>query len=90
MLILMGETLKMLEDEKRRLKEERKKKRGLLDGVDVAGEVLNDLIGAIYIGAFVMLILSVAKLIETGNFRYGAAVIPFAAIIFGLMVWNEL
>ena len=49
MLILMGETLKMLEDEKRRLKEERKKKRGLLEGIDVAGEVLNDLIGAIYI-----------------------------------------
>ena len=90
MLILMGETLKMLEDEKRRLKEERKKKRGLLDGVDVAGEVLNDLIGAIYIGAFLMLIISVAKLIETGNFRYGAAVIPFAAIILGLMVWNEV
>ena len=85
----MGETLKMLEDEKRRLKEERRKKRGLLDGIDVSGEVLNDLIGAIYIGAFLMLIISVAKMIETGNFRYGAAVIPFAAIIFGLMVWNE-
>jgi len=77
----------MLEQE---LKERRKKhKRGLLEGIDVAGEVLNDLIGAIYIGAFVMLILSVAKMIETGNFMYGAAVIPFAAIIFGLMVWNE-
>lgn len=89
MQILMGETWKMIEQEKRRMKEERKKKRGLLDGVDVAGEVLNDFIGAIYIGAFVMLILSVAKMIETGNFRYGAAVIPFAAIIFGLMVLNE-
>ena len=85
----MGETLKMLEDEKRRLKEEQRKKRGLLEGIDVAGEVLNDLIGAIYIGAFLMLIISVAKMIETGNFHYGAAVIPFAAIIFGLMVWNE-
>ena len=88
MLILMGETLKMLEQEKNERR--KKEKRGLLEGIDVAGEVLNDLIGAIYIGAFVMLILSVAKLIETGNFRYGAAVIPFAAIIFGLMVWNEL
>lgn len=85
----MGATWKMLEDEKRRLKEEQRKKRGLLEGIDVCGEVLNDLIGTIYIGAFVMLILSVAKLIETGNFRYGAAVMPFAAIIFGLMVWNE-
>ena len=82
--------MKMLEDEKRRLKEERKKKRGLLEGIDVAGEVLNDLIGAIYIGAFLMLIISVAKMIETVNFRYGAAVIPFAAIILGLMVWNEV
>jgi hypothetical protein len=79
----------MLENEKRRLKEERRKKRGLLDGIDVCGEVLNDLIGAIYIGAFLMLIISVAKMIETGNFSYGAAVIPFAAIIFGLMGWNE-
>ena len=80
--------MKMLEQEKN---ERRKKgKRGLLEGIDVAGEVLNDLIGAIYIGAFLMLIISVAKMIETGNFRYGAAVIPFAAIIFGLMVWNEL
>ena len=87
MLILTGETLKMLEQEKNERR--KKEKRGLLEGIDVAGEVLNDLIGAIYIGAFVMLILSVAKLIETGNFRYGAAVIPFAAIIFGLMVWNE-
>ena len=85
----MGATWKMLEDEKRRLKEEQRKKRGLLEGIDVAGEVLNDLIGAIYIGAFLMLIISVAKMIETGNFMYGAAVIPFAAIIFGLMVWNE-
>ena len=77
----------MLEQEKN---ERRKKgKRGLLEGIDVAGEVLNDLIGAIYIGAFLMLIISVAKMIETGNFRYGAAVIPFATIIFGLMVWNE-
>ena len=88
MLILTGETLKMLEQEKNERR--KKEKRGLLEGIDVAGEVLNDLIGAIYIGAFVMLILSVAKLIETGNFRYGAAVIPFAAIIFGLMVWNEV
>lgn len=39
----------MLEDEKRRLKEEQRKKRGLLEGIDVCGEVLNDLIGAIYI-----------------------------------------
>ena len=88
MLILTGETLKMLEQEKNERR--KKEKRGLLEGIDVAGEVLNDLIGGIYIGSFVMLILSVAKLIETGNFRYGAAVIPFAAIIFGLMVWNEL
>ena len=88
MLILTGETLKMLEQEKNERR--KKEKRGLLEGIDVAGEVLNDLIGAIYIGAFLMLIISVAKLIETGNFRYGAAVIPFAAIIFGLMVWNEL
>ena len=88
MLILTGETLKMLEQEKNERR--KKEKRGLLEGIDVAGEVLNDLIGAIYIGAFVMLILSVAKLIETENFRYGAAVIPFAAIILGLMVWNEL
>ena len=88
MLILMGETLKMLEQEKNERR--KKEKRGLLEGIDVAGEVLNDLIGGIYIGSFVMLILSVAKLIETGNFRYGAAVIPFAAIIFGLMVWNEV
>ena len=88
MLILTGETLKMLEQEKNERR--KKEKRGLLDGIDVAGEVLNDLIGGIYIGSFVMLILSVAKLIETGNFRYGAAVIPFAAIIFGLMVWNEV
>ena len=83
----MGETLKMLEQEKNERR--KKEKRGLLEGIDVAGEVLNDLIGAIYIGAFLMLIISVAKMIETGNFRYGAAVIPFAAIIFGLMVWNE-
>ena len=84
----MGATWKMLEQEKN---ERRKKgKRGLLEGIDVAGEVLNDLIGAIYIGAFLMLVISVAKMIETGNFRYGAAAIPFAAIIFGLMVWNEL
>ena len=87
MLILTGETLKMLEQEKNERR--KKEKRGLLEGIDVAGEVLNDLIGAIYIGAFLMLIISVAKLIETGNFRYGAAVIPFAAIIFGLMVWSE-
>jgi len=79
--------LKMLEQEKNERR--KKEKRGLLEGIDVAGEVLNDLIGAIYIGAFLMLIISVAKMIETGNFRYGAAVIPFAAIIFGLMVWNE-
>ena len=84
----MGETLKMLEQEKNERR--KKEKRGLLEGIDVAGEVLNDLIGAIYIGAFLMLIISVAKMIETGNFRYGAAVIPFAAIIFGLMVWNEI
>lgn len=84
----MGETLKMLEQEKNERR--KKEKRGLLEGIDVAGEVLNDLIGAIYIGAFLMLIISVAKMIETGNFRYSAAVIPFAAIIFGLMVWNEL
>ena len=58
----------MLEDEKRRLKEEQRKKRGLLEGIDVAGEVLNDLIGAIYIGAFLMLIISVAKMIETNEF----------------------
>ena len=77
----------MLEQEKNERR--KKEKRGLLEGVDVAGEVLNDLIGAIYIGAFLMLIISVAKMIETGNFLYGAAVIPFAAIIFGLMVWNE-
>ena len=77
----------MLEQEKNERR--KKEKRGLLEGVDVAGEVLNDLIGAIYIGAFLMLIISVAKMIETENFRYGAAVIPFAAIIFGLMVWNE-
>ena len=77
----------MLEQEQNERR--KKKKRGLLEGIDVAGEVLNDLIGAIYIGAFLMLIISVAKMIETGNFRYGAAVIPFAAIIFGLMVWNE-
>lgn len=81
--------MKMLEDEKRRLKEEQRKKRGLLEGIDVAGEVLNDLIGAIYIGAFLMLIISVAKMIETGNFMYGAAVIPFATVIFGLMALNE-
>ena len=87
MLILTGETLKMLEQEKNERR--KKEKRGLLEGIDVAGEVLNDLIGAIYIGAFLMLIISVAKMIETGNFRYGAAVIPFAAIIFGLMVWTE-
>ena len=78
----------MLEQEKNERR--KKEKRGLLEGIDVCGEVLNDLIGAIYIGAFLMLIISVAKMIETGNFRYGAAVIPFAAIIFGLMVWNEL
>lgn len=84
----MGATWKMLEQEKNERR--KKEKRGLLEGIDVAGEVLNDLIGAIYIGAFLMLIISVAKMIETGNFRYGAAVIPFAAIIFGLMVWNEL
>ena len=83
----MGATWKMLEQEKNERR--KKEKRGLLEGIDVAGEVLNDLIGAIYIGAFLMLIISVAKMIETGNFRYGAAVIPFAAIIFGLMVWNE-
>ena len=88
MLILTGETLKMLEQEKNERR--KKEKRGLLEGIDVAGEVLNDLIGATYIGAFLMLIISVAKMIETGNFRYGAAVIPFAAIIFGLMVWNEV
>ena len=88
MQIPMGETWKMLEQEKNERR--KKEKRGLLEGIDVAGEVLNDLIGAIYIGAFLMLIISVAKMIETGNFRYGAAVIPFAAIIFGLMVWNEL
>ena len=76
--------MKMLEQEKNERR--KKEKRGLLEGIDVCGEVLNDLIGAIYIGAFLMLIISV----ETGNFRYGAAVIPFAAIIFGLMVWNEL
>ena len=79
--------MKMLEQEKNERR--KKEKRGLLEGIDVAGEVLNDLIGAIYIGAFLMLIISVAKMIETGNFLYGAAVIPFAAIIFGLMVWNE-
>lgn len=79
--------MKMLEQEKNERR--KKEKRGLLEGIDVAGEVLNDLIGAIYIGAFLMLIISVAKMIETENFRYGAAVIPFAAIIFGLMVWNE-
>ena len=79
--------MKMLEQEKNERR--KKEKRGLLEGIDVAGEVLNDLIGAIYIGAFLMLIISVAKMIETGNFMYGAAVIPFAAIIFGLMVWNE-
>ena len=78
----------MIEQEKNERR--KKEKRGLLEGIDVAGEVLNDLIGAIYIGAFLMLIISVAKLIETGNFRYGAAVIPFAAIIFGLMVWSQL
>ena len=83
----MGATWKMLEQEKNERR--KKEKRGLLEGIDVCGEVLNDLIGAIYIGAFLMLIISVAKMIETGNFRYGAAVIPFAAIIFGLMVWNE-
>ena len=77
----------MLEQEKNERR--KKEKRGLLEGIDVAGEVLNDLIGAIYIGAFLMLIISVAKMIETGNFMYGAAVIPFASIIFGLMVWNE-
>ena len=88
MQIPMGETLKMLEQEKNERR--KKEKRGLLEGIDVCGEVLNGLIGAIYIGAFLMLIISVAKMIETGNFRYGAAVIPFAAIIFGLMVWNEL
>ena len=77
----------MLEQEKN--ERSKKEKRGLLEGIDVAGEVLNDLIGAIYIGAFLMLIISVAKMIESGNFRYGAAVIPFAAIILGLMVWNE-
>ena len=80
--------MKMLEQEKNERR--KKEKRGLLEGIDVAGEVLNDLIGAIYIGSFLMLIITVAKMIETGNFRYGAAVIPFAAIIFGLMVWNEL
>ena len=79
--------MKMLEQEKNERR--KKEKRGLLEGIDVAGEVLNYLIGAIYIGAFLMLIISVAKMIETGNFMYGAAVIPFAAIIFGLMVWNE-
>jgi len=79
--------LKMLEQEKNERR--KKEKRGLLEGIDVCGEVLNDIIGAIYIGAFLMLIISVAKMIESGNFRYGAAVIPFAAIIFGLMVWNE-
>ncbi len=79
----------MLEQEKEE-RRKNKKKRGLLEGIDVCGEVLNDLIGTIYIGAFLMLIISVAKLIETGNFRYGAAAIPFAAIIFGLMVWNEV
>ena len=84
----MGATWKMLEQEKNERR--KKEKRGLLEGIDVAGEVLNDLIGAIYIGAFLMLIISVAKMIETGNFRYGAAVIPFAAIIFGLMAWSEL
>ena len=88
MQIPTGETLKMLEQEKNERR--KKEKRGLLEGIDVAGEVLNDLIGAIYIGSFLMLIISVAKMIETGNFRYGAAVIPFAAIILGLMVWNEL
>ena len=77
----------MLEQEKNERR--KKEKRGLLEGIDVCGEVLNDIIGAIYIGAFLMLIISVAKMIESGNFRYGAAVIPFAAIIFGLMVWNE-
>lgn len=79
--------MKMLEQEKNERR--KKEKRGLLEGIDVCGEVLNDIIGAIYIGAFLMLIISVAKMIESGNFRYGAAVIPFAAIIFGLMVWNE-
>ena len=77
----------MLEQEKNERR--KKEKRGILEGIDVCGEVLNDLIGAIYIGAFLMLIISVAKMIETGNFMYGTAVIPFAAIIFGLMVWNE-
>ena len=80
--------MKMLEQEKNERR--KKEKRGLLEGIDVAGEVLNDLIGAIYIGSFLMLIITVLKMIETENFRYGAAVIPFAAIIFGLMVWNEI
>ena len=55
--------MKMLEQEKNERR--KKEKRGLLEGIDVAGEVLNDLIGAIYIGAFLMLVISVAKMIET-------------------------
>lgn len=87
MRILTGEIWKMLEQEKNERR--KKRKRGLLEGVDVEGEVLNDLIGAVYIGSFIMLIASVIGFAETMNLRYAIAIAPFAVIIFVLLLMNE-
>lgn len=88
MRTLTGGIWKMLEREKERLKEENRK-RGLLDGVDTAGTILENLIGAIYIGSFLMLFASVIGFAETMNLRYAIAIVPFAVIIFVLLLVNE-
>lgn len=88
MRTLMGEIWKMLEREKRELRE-KNRKRGLLDGVDTAGAILENLIGAIFIGSFLMLVASVIGFAETMNLRYAIAIVPFAVIIFGLLLMNE-
>lgn len=77
----------MLEREKDELR--KKNKRGLLEGVDMAGEILEHLIGAIYIGSFLMLTASVIGFAETMNLRYALAIVPFAVIVFGLLLMNE-
>ena len=77
----------MLEQEKNERKN--KRKRGLLDGVDMAGAILEHLIGAIFIGSFLMLFASVIGFAETMNLRYAYAAVPFAVIIFALLLMNE-
>lgn len=75
----------MLEQEKERIRKERREEFWRkVKQFDFEGEILNDLVGGIYFGAWFLLIASVIGFATTMNMRYATAIIPFGAIVFFL------